>query len=49
MGCLFLDKVLEKNVSKGKMTEDEKNDVLKRVSVSTEMSGVKDCDIVIEV
>lgn len=47
-----LDKLLQRNVKKGTMTADaaaaEKNNVLSRVTYSTDLNAVQDCDIVIE-
>ncbi len=44
----LLAKNLEKMVAKGKMEEAAKNDVLAKVSSSTDTNDFKDCDMVIE-
>ena len=41
-------KNMEKNVAKGKITEDEKNAVLSRISFTLELADAKDCDLVVE-
>ena len=41
-------KNMEKKVAKGKMTEDEKNAVLSRISYTLELADAKDCDLVVE-
>ena len=43
-----LKKNLEKKVSKGKITEDQKNEMLSRVSFTLELADAKDCDLVVE-
>lgn len=47
-----LDKMLQRNVKKGKMSEDgaaaERQNVLSRLTFSTDMDAMQDCDIVIE-
>ena len=40
--------VLSRNVSKGKMSEDEKAAVLGRITGTTEFDDIADCDLVIE-
>lgn len=41
-------KNMEKKVAKGKITEDEKNAVLGRISFTLELAEAKDCDLVVE-
>ena len=41
-----LKKNLEKKVAKGKITEEQKNDMLSRVSFTLELADAKDCDLV---
>ena len=41
-------KNMEKKVAKGKITEDEKNAVLGRISYTLELAEAKDCDLVVE-
>ena len=41
-------KNMEKKVAKGKITEDEKNAVLGRISFTLELADAKDCDLVVE-
>lgn len=43
-----IDKMLSKNVAKGKMTEEEKTDALARLILSDELSSAADADMVIE-
>lgn len=43
-----IDSFLAKSVSKGKMTEDEKSEVMGRIQVTTELEEMKRADIVIE-
>ena len=43
-----LKKNLEKKVAKGKITEEQKNDMLSRVSFTLELADAKDCDLVVE-
>jgi len=47
-GKARIEKGLAKRVEKGKMTEDDKNDVLSRITTAGELSVAKDADIVIE-
>lgn len=47
-GLATVDKNLTRLVTKGKITEDEKAEVLGRIKGSTELEIVKDADIVIE-
>ena len=47
-GLSGIQKILEKGVSKGKMTEDEKDEVLSRISGTTELALAADADVVIE-
>jgi 3-hydroxybutyryl-CoA dehydrogenase len=39
---------LEKRVQKGKMTSEERDRTIKRLSTTTELAGFKECDFVIE-
>ena len=41
-------KNMEKKVAKGKITEEEKNAVLGRISFTLELADAKDCDLVVE-
>ena len=41
-------KNMEMKVAKGKITEDEKNAVLGRISFTLELADAKDCDLVVE-
>ena len=43
-----LKKNLEKKVAKGKITEDQKNEMLSHVSYTLELADAKDCDLVVE-
>ena len=43
-----LKKNLEKKVTKGKITEEQKNETLGRVSFTLELADAKDCDLVVE-
>ncbi|MCK4763392.1 MAG: 3-hydroxyacyl-CoA dehydrogenase family protein [Candidatus Aminicenantes bacterium] len=47
-GKARLEKGLSKRVAKGKITEEDKQDVLSRISTAGDLSPVKDADIVIE-
>ena len=48
-GLKNIDKFLSKSVEKGKMEASEKDAVLGRIKGTTEMSDLKDVDLVIEV
>ena len=39
---------MEKKVAKGKITEEQKNETLGRVSFTLELADAKDCDLVVE-
>ncbi|MCR1935523.1 3-hydroxybutyryl-CoA dehydrogenase [Clostridium tepidum] len=46
-----MDKIIksfEKQVKKGRMTEEEKNDCINRITVTTDMDLAKDADLVVE-
>ena len=43
-----LKKNMEKKVAKGKITEEQKNETLGRVSFTLELADAKDCDLVVE-
>ena len=43
-----IKKILSRSVDKGKMTEDEKNEVLGRIKLSTDINDMKDVDFVVE-
>lgn len=46
-----MDKIIksfDKQVKKGKMTEEEKNDCIKRITVTTDMDLAKDADLAVE-
>lgn len=47
-GLEGINKGLTKLVSKGKMTEEEKEDILSRISGTTDMTMAEDCDLIIE-
>ena len=47
-GIAVIDKNLSRNVSKGKMAEDEKNAILGRVKPSVSLGDAADCDLIIE-
>lgn len=47
-GLAGINKGLTKLVSKGKMTEEEKEDILSRISGTTDMNMAEDCDLIIE-
>lgn len=41
-------KNFEKQVKKGKITEEEKNEIIKRITVTTDMNLAKDADLIVE-
>lgn len=43
-----ITKSLDKSVSKGRITEDDKNTVLNNIKISDNIEDVKDCDLIIE-
>lgn len=43
-----IEKGLDRNVSKGRMTEDEKKALLDNITVTEKLEDVKDCDLVVE-
>lgn len=47
-GIAGIDKLLTKNVDKGKMTAEEKTAVMGRISGTVDMTAAADCDLVIE-
>ncbi|MCH4888496.1 3-hydroxybutyryl-CoA dehydrogenase [Acidaminobacter sp. JC074] len=47
-GQLSIDKSLSRLVKKEKMTEDKKNEILSRISLSTDINSLKDADLVVE-
>lgn len=47
-GIVRINNGLSKLVSKGKMTEETKEDILSRISGTTDMSLAADCDLVVE-
>ena len=47
-GIARIDGVLSRNVSKGKMSDDEKSAVLGRITGTTEFDDLADCDLLIE-
>ena len=47
-GLTGINKNLSKLVSKGKMTEETKEDILSRISGTTDMNLAEDCDLVVE-
>lgn len=44
----FIQKILEKDEKKGKITGEQKEATLKRITPSTSMEDAKDCDLIIE-
>ncbi|KKE77763.1 MULTISPECIES: 3-hydroxybutyryl-CoA dehydrogenase [Bacillaceae] len=47
-GIRFIEKVLSKDVAKGKITEKNKADALSRLSTSERIKDAGDCDLVVE-
>lgn len=47
-GLAGINKSLSKLVSKGKMTEESKEEILSRISGTTDMNLASDCDLVVE-
>ena len=47
-GMKTIDKNLQRGVKKGRMTEDEKKEILGRITPTTDMNMLKDCDFVVE-
>ena len=47
-GIAGITKGLEKQVAKGKLSEDEKVAILSRISGTTDMNLAADCDLVVE-
>lgn len=47
-GMALITKNLDRSVKKGKMTEEDKNEVLSRITASTDVNLAKDVDLVIE-
>lgn len=47
-GIAGIDKLLSKNVDKGKMTAQDKAEVMGRISGTVDMAAAADCDLVIE-
>ena len=47
-GRKSVEKMLQKNVKKGKMTEDEMNSALSKLSCTTSISDCNDADFIIE-
>ncbi len=47
-GMATITKNLDRNVQKGKMTEDVKNEILGRIKATTDMGLAKDVDLVVE-
>ena len=47
-GIAGITKGLEKQVARGKMTEEDKEDILSRISGTTDMNLAADCDLVVE-
>ena len=45
----FIDKTLSRNVEKGRITEDEKQEALARLFPSTDLQDADDVDFVVEV
>ncbi|WP_053955540.1 3-hydroxybutyryl-CoA dehydrogenase [Inediibacterium massiliense] len=47
-GIKTVTKNLDKSIKKGKMTEEEKTQILDRIHTSTEIDIIKDCDLIVE-
>jgi len=47
-GLASIEKSLSRGVAKGNLSEDDKADILSRINTATDISGVKDADLVIE-
>ncbi len=47
-GILGIDKLLGKNVNKGRMTTEDKAAIMSRISGTVDMGAAADCDLVIE-
>ncbi len=47
-GFSIINKNLQKSVQKGKITEDNKNDIISRITPTTDINLAKDVDLVIE-
>lgn len=47
-GFGFIEKILSKDVSKGKITEDEKIAILGRITTSSSLEDASECDLVVE-
>ena len=48
-GLALFDKILAKDVSKGKMTSEAAKEARDRVAVVDDLKGLKDVDLVVEV
>ncbi|BBB32040.1 3-hydroxybutyryl-CoA dehydrogenase [Thermotomaculum hydrothermale] len=47
-GLKTIDKNLQRGVNKGRMTEEEKKEILGRITPTTDLNMLKDCDFVVE-
>jgi len=47
-GKSYSDKVASKLIAKGRMTEQEKNDILARIKATAEVDDLEGCDLVVE-
>jgi 3-hydroxybutyryl-CoA dehydrogenase len=47
-GMAAIDKSLQRDVDKERLTEEEKRAIINRIQSATEMSALKDCDLVVE-
>jgi len=47
-GIKTIDKNLQRGVNKGRMTEEEKKEILSRITPTTDLNMLKDCDFVVE-
>lgn len=47
-GIGLIEKILNKDVSKGKITEENKADTIRRISTSGSLTDARDCDLVVE-
>jgi 3-hydroxybutyryl-CoA dehydrogenase len=48
-GMATIEKNLQNSIAKGKLSEEEKNSILGRITPTVDLSLAKDCDLVIEV
>ena len=48
-GLAFVERLLEKDIAKGRINNDEAQDARDRISTVDRVSGLKDVDLVVEV